>query len=194
MTEKRTRQRKGDIHYVNNEEFTKQLDSYSQKCRLAAENNTQEPRMNNYLGACIMKMAERLSLSPRFRNYPFREEMVGNAIVAAVRYAKNFDGNRFNNGFAYITQVLFSHMVQTIKKEKQMYRTNIELIQQARLDVFGDSELSHEAAAHAQMIADQKLEELEKQKDETKTGGFKLRTGYNKEERAKMVFTPVERD
>lgn len=119
--------------------------------------------------------------------------MVGNAIVAAVKYAKNFDGDRFNNGFAYLTQILFSHMVITIVKEKKKYQTNLELIQQAQLDVFGNPEMISETTEHARMIADQKRKDMEDSKQPNKKGGFVLRTGSTAEERAKYVGTPVDR-
>lgn len=189
----RKRQKPGDKWYVNNVEFTIELDKYSRACREATEDNLEEPRMSNYLGECIMKMAERLSTTARFRNYPYRDEMVGNSIVAAVRYAKNFDGDRFNNGFAYITQILFSHMVQTIKKEKQKYKTNLEMIQQAQLDVFGSSEMVQEQQLHSQMIADQKLEDMHQGEKKT-GGGFTLKTGWDREKRAQYMGTPMERD
>ena len=99
MIEKQPKQKKGDAHYVNNREFTLELDKYAVACKQADDNNLERPVMNRYLAECIMKMAFRLSLTPRFQGYHYREEMVQNAIIAAVKYAHRFDGNRFNNGF-----------------------------------------------------------------------------------------------
>lgn len=193
---KRVRQKAGDKNYVNNTEFTKHLDDYSQACRKAVAEGKEEPKMSNILGASIMKMAERLALSPRFRGYSYREEMIGNGILAAVKYAKNFDGDRFNNGFAYITQILFSHMVITIKNEKKKYKTNLELIQQAELQAFGSEELSYLAQEHARTIADQKMQDIEDQTivSTNQGGGFKLRTGWDKTKRSEYIGTPMERD
>ena len=59
---KRTRQKPGDAHYVNNREFTANaLDEYSRKCKKAEEDGKERPQMSNYLGEKIMRMAERLS-------------------------------------------------------------------------------------------------------------------------------------
>lgn len=193
MTTTVKRQKAGDRNYVNNMEFTKALDEYSRSCREAIANDKREPQMSNYLGASIMKMAERLASSPRFRGYSYREEMVGNAILAAIKYAKNFDGDRFNNGFAYITQILFSHMVITIKNEKKKYKTNLELIQQAEVNVFGTYEFSHIAEEHSRSIADQKLQDMDKQ-TAISGAGFKLKTGWDKAKRAEHIGTPMERD
>ena len=156
--------------------------------------------MNNYLGECILKMANRLAGSPRFRGYSYRDEMVANGIVAAVKYADRFDGDRFDNGFAYVTQILFSHFINTIKNEKKKYETNLKLIQEAQLAAFGNDEYSDIQDDHARSIADQKLQDIEDNKlelDENgKTGrrGFHLRSGYTKEERANYMGTPLVRD
>lgn len=200
MTEKVKRQKPGDAHYVNNREFTLALDSYSRACKEALVNNESLPRMNNYLGECILKMANRLAGSPRFRGYSYRDEMVANGIVAAVKYAHKFDGDRFDNGFAYVTQILFSHFIITIKNEKKKYETSLKLIQEAQLETFGNDDYSDIQDDHARFIADQKLQEIEENKlirDENgKTGrqGFHLRSGYTKEDRANYMGTPLVRE
>ena len=201
MTEnKRTRQKPGDEHYVNNREFTLELDSYSRACAQAEAEGKRFPQMNNYLGEAIMKMANRLAGSPRFRGYSYRDEMISNGIMAAVKYAHKFDGDRFDNGFAYVTQILFSHFIITIKNEKKKYETNLRLIQEAQIGTFGDDEYSDIQDDHARFIADQKLQEIEQNKlerDENgKTGrkGFHLRSGYTKEERENYKGTPLIRD
>lgn len=197
---KRTRQKPGDEHYVNNREFTLALDDYSRECKDAEDQGKEKPRMNNYLGDCIMRMANRLANSPRFRNYSFRDEMIHNGILAAVKYAHRFDGDRFDNGFAYVTQILFSHFIITIKNEKKKYETNLQLIQQAEVGVIGNAEFSSLASEHARSIADQKLQDLEENKMErdedgkSNKRGFHLRSGYTKEERANYKGKPLKRD
>ena len=200
MTVKRKRQRPGDEHYVNNREFTLALDDYSRACKVAEKDGKEKPRMSNYLGECIMKMSNRLANSPRFNGYSFKEEMIHNGILAAIKYAHRFDGDRFDNGFAYVTQILFSHFIITIKNEKKKYETNLKLIQEAEVGVMGNAEFSSVASEHARSIADQKLQDLEQnkmEKDEngkTNKRGFHLRSGYTKEERANYKGTPLKRD
>ena len=182
---KRKRQKPTDAHYVNNKEFTLALDEYAQKCRKAEEEGKQKPVMSRYLGDCLIRMSNRLASTPRFRGYTYRDEMVQNAILAACKYMHKFDGTRFSNGFAYVTQILFSHMVITIKNEKKKYELDLKMIQQAEASVMGDQEFESLADSHARAIADQKLGELEEQKTSSKgTGGFTLRTGWTKESRA----------
>lgn len=189
------RQKKGDEHYVNNREFTLNLDKYSRECKEAETEGREKPVMNRYLAECIMKMAYRLSLTPRFQGYYYREEMVQNGILAAVKYAHRFDGDRFDNGFAYITQILFSHMVITIKNEKKKYKTNLELIQQAYVTNIDNPEFAGIIDEHAREIADQKLSDMNDNGLGDKKGGFTLRTGYTKEARdAYIGGTPLVRE
>ena len=192
---KRKRQKPGDVHYVNNKEFSKALDEYSRDCRARIERGDERPVMSNYLGECVMKMAYRLSLTPRFRGYTYRDEMVQNGILAAVRYMHKFNGDKFNNGFAYVTQILFSHFIATIKSEKKKYETNMRLIQEAEATNIANPELSEVANEHARSIADQKLAQIEENKAEKGKGGFQLRTGYTQKARdAYEGGTPMERD
>ena len=197
--EKRKRQTKNDAHYVNNKEFTKELDKYARACKVAEATGQEKPVMSRYLAECIMKMSFRLSLTPRFQGYQFREEMVQNGIFAAVKYAHRFDGDRFDNGFAYITQILFSHMIITIKNEKKRYKTNLELIQQAYASNVDNPEFIGQFEDHARFIADQKLSDMKNNEEEPggkgTRGGFALRTGWTKASReAYKGGTPMVRD
>lgn len=199
VPEKRKRQTKNDENYVNNKEFTLALDKYARDCRAAEARGEEKPVMSRYLAECIMKMSFRLSLTPRFQGYAFREEMVQNGILAAVKYAHRFDGDRFDNGFAYITQILFSHMIITIKNEKKRYKTNLELIQQAYVSNIDNPEFAGSIDEQARMIADQKLEDMKQNTEQPggkgKRGGFTLRTGWTKASRdAYTGGTPLVRE
>jgi hypothetical protein len=174
------RQTKDSPHYVNNKEFTAALKEYSAECQRCDAEDIERPIMSRYIGECIIKMSNRLALRPNFIGYPYRDEMVQDAILAGVRYAGNFKGDKFDNGFAYITQVLFSHMVQRIKKEKKKYMLDLKLIQEADQNLFLNSEFADVAGEKAKSIADQKMQDLEDQKagkDKSghSKGGFTLR-------------------
>lgn len=192
---KRKRQKKGDAHYVNNKAFTLALDNYSRDCRAAEDEGKAKPQMSNYLGECILKMSTRLANSPRFSGYSYRDEMIQNGILAAIKYSHNFNGDKYDNGFAYITQIIFSHFVITIKNEKKKYETNLRLIQEMEALHMDNPEFAGQDD-HARSIADQKLADLSEQKmDKSKNaGGFMLRTGYTKESRDNYAGgTPVDR-
>ena len=174
---------KNPEHYVDNKVFTAALDDYSRQCRAALEKDigrTDEefPRMTRYIGECIIKMANRLASRPNFCNYTYREEMVLDAIELSMRYSYRFNGDKYNNAFAYVTQIMFSAMVQRIKKEKKKQELNYKLIQDADHMMFLHGEAGpSEYQAKARKIADQKLAEAAQQKMADKTGtGVQRRT------------------
>lgn len=193
VKENRKRQKPGDVHYVNNKEFTQALHEYAQEAQEALAAGEERPVMSRYLGDCVLKMAKRLSTTPRFRGYSYRDEMIQNGILGCVKYMYRFDGTRFNNGFAYVTQILFSHFIVTIKNEKKKYEMNLRMIQEAEASYLDHEEFTHVADDHARAIADQKLKEIETAKVDKGRGGFTLRTGYTKESRdAYQGGTPME--
>lgn len=183
QTVKRKRQKPGDVHYVNNKEFTAALHEYAKACKAAMAEGEEKPQMSRYLGECVVKMANRLASTPRFSGYSFKDEMIQNGILGAVKYMYRFDGTKYNNGFAYVTQILFSHMIITIKNEKKRYENNLKLIRETEINAFGNEELEFIQEDHAKSIADQKLKDIQDSRMEKGKGGFQLRTGYTKKSR-----------
>ena len=59
-------EKKKPLHYVNNKEFYAAMVKYKAACNLAAEEGREQPRIPNYLGECIYKIAMRLANRPNF--------------------------------------------------------------------------------------------------------------------------------
>ena len=92
-------------HYVNNKEFTLAVSEFNEKVKLAESKGKTPPRMTEYIGECIYKIATRLSTRPNFINYTYRDEMICDAIENCIQYIGNFNQEKSNNAFAYITQI-----------------------------------------------------------------------------------------
>lgn len=114
--------------YVDNKKFSIELDAYAKAYREAKKNNTEFPRMNNYLGECILKIANGVAARPNFSGYSYRDEMISDGIESVLLYVNNFDSNKAlksgqkPNAFAYVTQIIYYAYVRRIKKEnKQQY-------------------------------------------------------------------------
>ena len=75
--------------------------------------------MSNYIGECIYKIATRLSTRPNFINYTYRDEMICDGIENCIQYIKNFNVEKSNNAFAYITQICYYAFLRRIQKEKK---------------------------------------------------------------------------
>jgi len=109
-------------HYVNNADFLKALIQYKKECRKAKRENLKKPRIPEYVGKCLMLIAENLSHKPNFISYSFRDEMISDAIENCIMYFDNFDPKKSKNPFAYFTQIIYFAFLRRIHKEKkQLY-------------------------------------------------------------------------
>jgi hypothetical protein len=69
-----------------------------------------------------MKIAEGLSHKPNFINYTYRDEMIADGIENCLMYFNNFNPDKYNNPFAYFTQIIYYAFLRRIQKEKkQLY-------------------------------------------------------------------------
>ena len=126
---------KQNEHYVNNKEFTQAVAEFNEKCKLAEANGKTPPQMSNYIGECIYKIATRLSTRPNFINYTYRDEMICDAIENCIQYIGNFNVEKSNNAFAYITQICYYAFLRRIQKEKKQ----VFIKQQMTMDITQDT-------------------------------------------------------
>ena len=126
---------KQNEHYVNNKEFTAAVAEFNEKCKLAESKGKTPPQMSNYIGECIYKIATRLSTRPNFINYTYRDEMICDAIENCIQYIKNFNIEKSNNAFAYITQICYYAFLRRIQKEKKQ----VFIKQQMTMDITQDT-------------------------------------------------------
>ena len=113
------RQTKASVHYVNNKEFTAAIVVHNIACKEAVENDENKPRVSEYIGECIYKIATRLSTKPNFINYSYRDEMICDGIENCLQYINNFDPEKSQNAFAYVTQIIYFAFLRRIHKEKK---------------------------------------------------------------------------
>jgi hypothetical protein len=125
------KRKRKSTNYIDNEKMYAEMVDYSQKIKayqktLKELSETDEkppkPRVSEYIGSCILMIANRLSTRPNFANYVHREEMIGDAIENCLLYVDNFNPNKSKNPFAYFTQIIYFAFLRRIQKEKkQMY-------------------------------------------------------------------------
>ena len=117
----KTKKSKG-VHYVDNKEFLRAMVEFKEKCKVAIENEKDQPPVTNYIGECFLKIATHLSYRPNFINYTYREEMISDGIENCLQYIDKFDPNMSSNPFAYFTQIIYYAFIRRIQKEKkQLY-------------------------------------------------------------------------
>ena len=109
-------------HYVDNKQLYACIVEYRQKVLDAKEKGLPRPLIPNYVGECILMIANRLSTKPNFINYSYREEMISDGVENCICYIDNFDPLKSTNPFAYFTQIIYYAFLRRILKEKkQLY-------------------------------------------------------------------------
>lgn len=109
-------------HYVDNKKLYQEIKEYRSKVLIYRAGEGAKPKVPEYIGKCILLIANRLSLKPNFINYSYREEMISDGIENCISYIDNFDPEKSDNPFAYFTQIIYYAFLRRIAKErKQLY-------------------------------------------------------------------------
>jgi hypothetical protein len=116
-------------HYVNNAEMLEAIKVYKTKLKEARENGQEDPRIPEYLGECILKIATRLSHKANFINYSYRDDMILDGIENCMICMNSFDPEKSSNPFSYFTQVIYFAFLRRIAKEKKQSYIKGKLIQ-----------------------------------------------------------------
>ncbi len=106
-------------HYIDNKTFYEAIKQYRESIDAAKEAGKPKPQIPNYLGECILLIANRLATKPNFINYSYRDEMIADGIENCVMYIDNFDPTKSTNPFAYFTQIIYFAFLRRIQKEKK---------------------------------------------------------------------------
>jgi len=128
------REKKKPIHYVNNKEFLEALMARKELLKEAEETGAPVPQISNYLGECILKIANHLSYRPNFINYSYREEMISDGIENCLQYIDKFDPEKSKNPFSYFTQIIYFAMVRRITKEKKQQSIKEKLLKETNIE------------------------------------------------------------
>lgn len=117
-------------HYIDKDKFNQETIKYVNLYNDCVESGLPKPKMNDYLGSCILLLATKVSCMPSFSGYSFRDEMIGDAIEICIRYFHKYredaisirTGNQTAGAFAYFTQVIARRMFKRRAEEKvQMF-------------------------------------------------------------------------
>ena len=172
------REKRAKHHYVNNKEFTQAVIDWCKEVNAAREAGKDEPPLTNYISDCIYRLADGLSHKAQFIGYPFREDMVMDAVENMLRVldkatfsekAETRSGTP--NAFGYFTQIAWMAFIRRITKEKKEYQTKLKYIAEMNLDEFiADADEDPEVARVVQQFVDNlrsKIDDI-KEKDQKK--------------------------
>lgn len=97
---------------------------------------------SNFLGDCLNKIAEGLGYNPKFINYSYKEEMIGDALIKmfSALKRKKFDISSDTSPFGYFTTIAFHAFINRIKKEKKHHEAINEYKQRKYEEEMSSSE------------------------------------------------------
>lgn len=111
--------KKPRVNYVDNKRLYGEMIHFINGCRAAEQEGDQRPKVPEYIGECIFKIATKLATKPNFASYTYKDEMISDGIEVCIRYIHNFDPEKSTNPFAYFTQIIYYAFLQRIQKEKK---------------------------------------------------------------------------
>lgn len=183
--------KKQSLHYVNNKDFSQAVVDYCTLFEEAKKNNSQLPRVPDYIAQCFLKIAEGLSHKSNFIRYTYREEMVMDAVENCLRAIENYNveaatRSGLPNAFAYFTQISWYAFLRRIAKEKKQQDVKLKYLSQSGLEHYimsGESDPAAESAILS--FLDQLKDRIDqvKEKDTEFTEFFK----QEKERRKRVV-------
>jgi hypothetical protein len=126
-------------NYIDNEKFYFSMKEYIDRLRLCKLESKLSPKIPEYVGQCILLIANNLVKSPSFSSYSsqYKEEMIGDALENCFLYIHNFDpykltkeykspkngkiypGGKRISPFTYFTTIIYYAFIRRILKEKK---------------------------------------------------------------------------
>ena len=135
-------------HYVNNADFLQEMIIYKKMVKSAEAENKERPRVPEYIGTCLFKIATHLARKPNFANYTFKEDMISDGIENCLMYIDNFDPEKYSNPFAYFTQIIYYAFLRRIQKEKKHMYIRYKSMQNEIINVLVDNAGEEFVASH----------------------------------------------
>lgn len=142
-------------NYVNNKDLLNHLTLRRERNKIRKENGEEPEQIDDYLGFVLMEIARRLSYRPNFINYTFKDEMIGDAIENGLKVVDNFDPDKSNNPFAYITQIMWNAFIRRIQVEEKQQKIKGSLIREMPLeDLFAIQDHDEDGIPYSHHIMD----------------------------------------
>lgn len=123
--------KKKDNHYIDKKEFYDEMAAFKQdpeNIRLVEAGK--RPNIPDSIARKILLLCERHSYNYKFGDrFPFRDEMVLDAVETCIRYIWNFDETKYDNPYGYFNLCISREFIKRIKKEKKDFIKRAKYIQ-----------------------------------------------------------------
>ena len=187
--------RKKSIHYVNNADFSTAVVSYVEKVEKARKEETDIPKVPDYIAQCFLRIAEGLSHKANFIRYTYREEMVMDAVENCLKAIGNYNLEAATrtgkpNAFAYFTQITWFAFLRRITKEKKQQDIKEKYLSQSGIEAF----LAAEQGDMSTQVVTHFVDTLKDRIDKVKTHDADLKAFAQKQKTRKKRAVNVDSD
>ena len=167
-------------HYISKEEMHQALVDYRDACRKAQSEGREDPPIPEYIGDCFVKLATRTSYNKKFIGYPFREEMVGDAIENCLSGFRNYNPEEYNNPFGYFSRAVEWTFYRRIAREKKELRKKYNYI--SEIDIHELVTQEHDNGTFTNQFAEYLKKELDLVDIDQRIVSTKRSTSHNEEQ------------
>jgi hypothetical protein len=104
-------------YYIDKEEYSKELINFKKtgKC-------------SDRLGELFMLHVSRISSAHNFKDYTFKSDMEGTALLHLLKYSANNFDPKIGDAFSYCTSIICRAFLQVMQKEKHQSKIKDSLI------------------------------------------------------------------
>lgn len=106
-------------HYIDNTTFLAAIKERKAALKEAEEKGLEPPRITEFLGECVLKIATNLAKKGNFAGYQFKDDMISDAVQVCIRYLDKFDPEKSDNPFSYFTQTCTYAFIGRINTEQK---------------------------------------------------------------------------
>lgn len=125
-------------HYIDKHAFHEEMVAFKTDPKnIERVENGERPIVPESIAKKIMLLCEKHTYNYKFGDrFPFRDEMMLDAVETCIRYIWNYDHVKYDNPFGYFNRIAAQDFIKRIKKEKRMFEKKVLYVQ--NLGVMGD--------------------------------------------------------
>lgn len=106
------------VNYINNKDLFLAMVDFLAKRKEAITKGEQTPPVTRYIGQSIQQIANGIASRDNFSSYTFKEDMVGDGVENCIQYLHNFNPEKSQNPFSYLSLIIWNAFIRRIKKER----------------------------------------------------------------------------
>lgn len=133
-------------HYVNNKEFYRLIIEHQDDKKI----NPDSTLHMEEIGKCVLAIATNISYNHKlmkYRNYfdsSLIDEFIGDGVINCLKYMHNFNREKSNNPFAYVSQIAYNAFLRGVIKENKRLDVKRKLTERMSINNTGYSVQTHD--------------------------------------------------